>query len=186
MLPVFTIVEHHSAEHVVVGALSDTSYADQTWVSDGWIGFLLSGDALVPGRWHAREDLWAFAPATPEAIDSLSVDQKWTVLDGHWGERAEIVLDVSREWRMRHFEPSDAVRVRGPKASWLAPASDSGAGNGGLIQGGWDHEHCAIDWETIGVGGQPDGYFSEPDTWVCQRCYRRFVEPRSLDFIPRT
>jgi hypothetical protein len=53
-----------------------------------------------------------------------------------------------------------------------------------LVKAGWDHEHCAICWQTLGLGGQPEAYVSDHGTWVCEQCYVNFVERRSLDFIP--
>jgi hypothetical protein len=79
----------------------------------------------------------------------------------------------------------------GATATTSARAFPAGATTGGgetsgaeLVESGWDHEHCAICWETLGPGGQAEGYVSGQRTWVCERCYLNFVERRSLDFIP--
>jgi len=61
--------------------------------------------------------------------------------------------------------------------------ADEGIDVGELVEGGWDHEHCAICWEAIGPVDQVEGYFSAPDTWVCERCYVDYVARRSLEFI---
>ena len=37
--------------------------------------------------------------------------------------------------------------------------------------------------QTIGRGGEPDGFVSLPDSWICQKCYTNFVALRSLAFI---
>jgi hypothetical protein len=54
---------------------------------------------------------------------------------------------------------------------------------GTLIKSGWDHEHCDICWETISPHTDQAAMFSEPDHWICRKCYETFVVPRSLDFI---
>ena len=53
---------------------------------------------------------------------------------------------------------------------------------GEVVPGGWEHEHCAICWQKIGFGGEPRGFFSLPESWVCEGCYGSFVVPRSLAF----
>lgn len=100
-------------------------------------------------------------------------------------------------------QPTDAIRVQGPTGVWLRPVTDTdeglprrarafpgdaGPAGGGtrgaqVVKAGWDHEHCAICWETLGPGGQPEGYVISQRIWVCERCYVNFVERRSLDFI---
>jgi hypothetical protein len=52
----------------------------------------------------------------------------WEVLDGYWGERAEIVLDQDRRWVRARFEPTDAVRLQGTAGVWLRPVSDDDEG----------------------------------------------------------
>jgi len=52
-----------------------------------------------------------------------------------------------------------------------------------IVSGGWDHEHCAIDWTKIGTGENPDGYRDQDGEWVCEECYERYVLTRSLDSI---
>ena len=95
------------------------------------------------------------------------------------------MLDTTRQWHKMLFQTSDAVEFRGEKSRTRVRAEAAKAEEGKLIKGGWDHEHCAIQWETIDED-QPEAYFSEPDTWVCEECFNRFVRPRSLRFIPQT
>ena len=171
----------------VVGSVTRTTHGRENWVGDGWFGFLKAGDQLIPGRWHRREDSWAFAPDNVGDLDAIRARPEWEVLDGYWGERAEIVLDQARQWHKAAFQPTNAIRFEGPAGTWVREASDSDTTGGEIIKAGWDHEHCAICWETLGPGGQSYGYVSAQGarrTWVCEQCYVHFVQRGSLDFIP--
>jgi len=182
--PRFRVVETQEEDEVtLLGSVTTTEYGRQTWIGDGWLGFLLRDGKVIPGRWRAHGQQWAFVLERRQDIDSFRCEAQWDVLDGYWGERAEIVLDTSRQWRKRRFELSDAVEFRSEKGRWRVRWDGTEPGEGKLIKGGWDHEHCAIRWETIDVGGQPEAYFSEPNTWVCEDCFNRFVIPKSLSFI---
>ncbi len=152
MFPLFHIIRRDAGE--VFGSVTSTTYGSEMWVGDGQIGYLMADDKLVFGRWHKRGDSWAFIPDGSGVIEILLPDTDWVVLDGYWGERAELVLGSASKWQKSLYE-------------------DSG------------HDHCAICWQTLGQGGQPEAYVSEDATWICCRCYDSFVLPRSLDFIPR-
>ena len=187
----------------LVGSLTRTTHGREDWVGDEWIGFLKSDAKLVAGRWHRRGDLWEFVPEDPDHLKALVAQPEWEVLDGYWGERAELVLDQTRRWDRARFQPTDAIRIQGPSGVWLRPATGTAgastprarafpgdtASAGGdttgaeMVAAGWDHEHCAICWETLGPDGQPEGYVSSERTWICLRCYVDFVEQRSLGFI---
>jgi hypothetical protein len=104
-------------------------------------------------------------------------------MDGYWGERAELVLDENRNWNRLAFEPSDMVVFPAAGGSSMGTRLSPEAPSGGkLVAGGWDHEHCDICPKKIGCGGESMGYFSVPDSWVCEECYNKFVAPRSLAF----
>lgn len=205
MFPVFRVGERAVREGTgVIGTVTRTTHGREDWVGDGWIGFLKTGARMIAGRWHRRpDDLWEFAPNNPVHLDAVWSQREWEVLDGYWGERAQIVLDPTRAWDKARFQPTDAIRIERPAGDWLRPltdideepvararafpggtASGTGARSGEVVEAGWDHEHCAICWETIGPGGQTEGYVSADRTWVCERCYVDFVDRRSLDFIP--
>jgi hypothetical protein len=91
------------------------------------------------------------------------------------------VLDRLRVWEKRIFQASNGLLV----GRLLSPTDLTSTETGEIIEDGWDHEHCRIYGEKIGHGGDPIGYFSAPNTWVCQTCFSSFVETKSLDFIPR-
>ena len=182
MLPRFEMTEDRPADAVaVLGVVSSTRHGHETWVGDGWVGYLTDGASLIPGRWSGRAERWSFAPDSSEHLDAIRGRREWSVLDGYWGERAALVLDRHRQWLRARFEPRDAVQFEGNGGVRLpeAAAGEEGA----AITGGWDHEHCAICWQTLGPSGQPDGWLNRPRTWVCDRCYVEFVSTRSLGFV---
>ncbi len=182
--PKFLIMEiREEDEAAILGSLTTTEYGDQTWIKDGWAGCLIRKGVAIYGRWRARDQQWAFIPENHKALDSFKSGEQWDAIDGYWGERAEIVLDKSRLWRKVRFEPSDAVEFSDGKTRWRTKAPGPKPGEWKLVKGGWSHEHCAIQWETIDER-QPVAYFSEPDIWVCEECFNRFILPRSLSFIP--
>lgn len=183
--PRFRVVAIQEEDEVTLfGSLTTTEYGPQTWIGDGWLGFLHREGVLIPGTWRPHGDQWALVIEKRQDLDLCRTQGQWDVLEGYWGERAEIVLDLSRQWRKMRFKMSDAIEFQREKARYWVRADMAEPGKGKLIEGGWDHEHCAIQGETIGEGGQPEAYFSEPDTWVCEECFNRFVVPRSLSFIP--
>ena len=112
-------------------------------------------------------NLCSFIPVETADISHFEVGRSYPYLDCYWGERAELVLDRQRSWQRTHCKPSDARRFKREDAIWMTPASSAGAEEGEIVKGGWDHEHCAICWETLGSGGQAEGFLSPPHTWVC-------------------
>jgi hypothetical protein len=183
----------------VVGTVTRTTHGRESWIGDGAVGYLKIGSRMVEGRWHARGASWEFVPDAPDLMEVVLAHPESEAFDGYWGERAELVLDETRRWSKATFQPTSAMRMHGPGVVLFRPddatslaaipavggaSVDSQTSGAEVIPGGWDHEHCAICWETIGAGGQAEGYVSNQRTWVCSPCYGAFVELRSLDFIP--
>lgn len=203
MLPKFTVrTGQGEGTGMVVGNVASTTHENENWVGEGWIGYLMDDGNLIPGRWHRREDLWAFAPENPDQCRTILGRIEWEILDGYWGVRAELVLDKTLQWFRTQFEPTDGIQTAGDNCRVLRKATLEDATSrrifpanaergqaqppeeeSEIIKGGWDHEHCSICWEKISPFAQAEGYLSPPDTWVCVRCYVQYVQPRSLDFI---
>jgi len=124
---------------------------------------LVRRDAHVSGRWSAIADAppetWDFRVDDAGAAARIVAASPWWMLDGYWGDRAEIVLDDHHPWSHERF-----------------PASR-------------DHDHCAICDAKIGRYGRPDGYRRrdrghDDATWICPECRERWVVPGSLGFVP--
>jgi hypothetical protein len=163
-------------------------YQPSEWVGDGWIGAIhFGGSRFIWGRFRSVDPIaytCSFCPDRASELSELRPGTRYPFIDGYWGERAELVLDRGRQWQRNHFEPSDMVRFPAGGCSWMATRLSAEAPRGGvLVPGGWDHEHCDVCQKTIGCGGEPFGYSSPPNAWVCEKCYASFVVPRSLAFI---
>lgn len=177
-LPTFTILSVNNHD-----ALGD--WTDPKWIGDHHVACLITDAGHFSwGRWHdidqsSRQS--RFAPDNPAELAKLQVGRSYPLLDGYWGERAELVLNVALVWREREYAAQDAVWCE--RSRTLRPYSGEVPEGGTLIKGGWDHEHCEICWETISQQTAPAAVFAEPNHWICKSCFQQFVVPRSLGFI---
>ena len=157
------------------------------WVGDNWItGLYLGGNRFLWGRFRDVDGparTCSFSPNQVAELSTLRLNESYPFMDGYWGERAQLVLDESRSWQRAVFEPSDMLLVPTPGGSMGRPALPGEPVRGQVAPGGWDHEHCEICNKKIGRGGEPEGFFSLPDAWLCQECHTAFVIPRSLAFV---
>jgi hypothetical protein len=163
-------------------------YDSSPWIGEGWIGCLYLGAGhFVWGRFrdvNATERICAFYPDQAAEMVELKPGTRYPFLDGYWGERAQLVLKEGQHWERLHFQPSDMIRFSVDGGGWMgARYSEDSPVGGDVVTGGWDHEHCGICWKKIGYDGEPNGFFSKPDKWVCEECYTSFVTPRSIAFI---
>jgi hypothetical protein len=142
----------------------------------GWRAYFYVGhDRFVAARLldvNHRDASGAIVVNDPSSRDLFKIGSAFPFLDGYWGERSHLVYDTSRDWQRVQFVPYDSAFYHND-------------GRAEVIEGGWDHEHCAICWQTISPS-EPDneyGYRDQDDTWVCQTCYEQYVVPKCLDFI---
>ncbi len=164
MFPQFKL--SRSTAEGIEGHVSRTTQGSETWIGDGHIGYLRTESTLIEGRWKLRGECWIFAPKNDADRAKIASRSSWEILDGYWGERAELVLNEKLKWEKIPFEPRDAVR------------------GSEVIKGGWDHEHCAVCWEKIGAYGQASGFVSASNIWICEQCHGKYVSVRSLSFVP--
>jgi hypothetical protein len=165
----------------LVGHVNTTNYGVKEWVGHNHLGYLVSEEHFIKGRWTSQGDQWVFVLENPDDSEYCASVSTFSVIDWFWGENAAIVLDRSRVWEKRSFQASNGLLV----GRLLSPTDSTTSETGEIIKDGWDHEYCVIYGDKIGRGGEPIGYFSAPNTWVCQTCFSSFVEPKSLDFIPK-
>jgi hypothetical protein len=180
-LPTFTI--HHIERNRAYGAVDRA-----LWMSERHLGDLLLPEGRFVGGRFFEVDLHslstAFVPTLADELPLLEDGQTYRRFDRYWGERAALLLDHHRQWTERRFEPGDAVSYKLPTNTLIGKATNQNLPESGtLIGGGWDHEHCDICWQKISLQTEPVGMLSEPDHWICCKCYEKFVVPRSLDFI---
>lgn len=158
------------------------------WIGERYLGeLLLPDERFVRGRF-VNVDLQSrtatFIPTAAADIGSLLAGMTYSRFDGYRAERAALVLDRQRCWTQRIFEPVDAVTFKRSDDTIIEKIANPNLSEGGtVIKGGWDHEHCDICWGTISPQTDPVAMFSDPDHWICQKCYENFVLPRSLGFI---
>jgi hypothetical protein len=178
----------HFAVAAVHSSYCTGRFDSSPWVGENWIAALYLGSGRF--LWGRLRDIdmatrtCSFYPMRGEELSMLHPGGSYALISGAWAEQSELVLDEARHWQRTRFAPSDMVRYRPKDGGWMAtPLSPEAPPGGDVIPGGWDHEHCEICWKRIGLGGEPDGFFSPPDSWVCEECYTTFIVPQSLAFV---
>jgi hypothetical protein len=176
-LPRFAI--HHLEDDTVVG-MADAS----RWIGVGHIVALVLGDEFIWGKWRDGDQSGGSASIQfnkPADAGGLRVGVAYPFIDSYWGDRAELVLDSSASWHRLVFAPVDAVSVVHPGGSLITKAERPDVP--GQITGAWDHEHCEVCYQKIGMGGQPAGWANRDGQWVCESCFEAYVAGRSLEFV---
>jgi len=140
----------------------DLAGATLYYLSPCWQAFHV-GMVLAP-QWGWQRVRFEAIDAQAENYESQDVSivngrevKTWTKL-----ERADKKGHASR-----HYPASDEASV-----------SESGAI---IVPGGWDHEHCELCRTHINPGYF--GYRDLDDRWMCEACYKKYVEPRDLSFV---
>lgn len=186
-LPKFTITRVESADSKMASGIFDSVIR----LGEGWISYLIGQEgSCMEGRFYrfdVNTKTAIFQPKEMKHIELLGPGKIFSYLDGYWGERVALVLDTSRQWKRKLFKSQDAdeyiiedkkVRRRIGQ-SMIFPVEEEGR----KVSEGWDHEHCAICWETISESKQPYGYADQNGEWVCESCYSNFVQPKNLGFL---
>jgi hypothetical protein len=154
-LPTFDVFGKRSDDRGIVlfGCVSSTEFGRQTWIADRYLGYLKHGDFLARGRWHAGGENWEFALDESQTAEELPDVNEFQILDGYWGERAELVLDRKIVWQPERWQVQD------------------------------DHDHCAICWATICSTENQAHFIATTGERVCAACYQAYVSTRALSFI---
>src|SRR4051794_24466048 len=99
-LPTFTVKS-------VADGRATGSFDNPRWIGENHAACVV-GDSgrFIWGR-LVQVDLSArtctFVPNRADDMESLSAGQSYPRLDGYWGQRAELVLDISMTWAERAF-----------------------------------------------------------------------------------
>jgi len=90
----------------------------------------------------------------------------------------ELAQDDIRQWHRMILASGKMIMFRGPNGTSLGrrcspPDNDA---QGTVVEGGWDHEHCALCWVKISAA-ESDAHeaYSDGIEWLCDRCYKRFI-----------
>lgn len=156
MFPVFKInqVIKNLTGTDLIGGISSDFFEGEKWVDDKWLGFLRLNNSLVYGRWHKQNDDWKFVA---ESKDNPKLDffigQELSLFDGYWGERIELVIDKSLNWKEATYSISN------------------------------DHDHCFICWATISEFENREYMLGNDRVGVCLNCFKNYIEQDSFDFI---
>jgi hypothetical protein len=152
-IPRFRVLRREPSKGSLVGQVTTERVCEEIWIGDRYIGYLIIEDALIEGRWHRVEEGWSFIAGSFEALPS-KLPQECSVLDGYWGQRAELVLMTAPvEWVWTAWTDAD------------------------------DHEHCSICWATIYTGAPDYLLHPSTGAACCVPCYDAYVVPRDLSFI---
>ncbi len=150
------------------------------WSSDAILGDLAE---LDPESKTAR-----FTSVNPRV--ELQPGQSFPWLDGYWDPwHVAMVLGPETSFKRVAFQPQAAVSFRQPSVpghTVLAPegqALPADAQEVRVLDQGWDHEHCKLCMQTIGVGGMADGYVNPENRWLCTDCFEKFVVRHDLSFL---
>ena len=166
----------------------------------GWLLFS-ERSALIGDVEQIDSDKQTAIFVTPEEPQVVVTGRSLPFLDGYWqAYHIWMVTDPGWLWTRTLFQAQDAVaeRLREKDGKdWIRlrkrPAeSDAGSGfrvypgpseaeSRGIIQGGWDHEHCELCSGHIDAGHY--GYVDRDNHWVCERCYESFVSVHDLAFL---
>jgi hypothetical protein len=121
----------------------------------------------------------------------------WMVLDTNWGwERKQFRgLDaIAEDYEAKDISIVDGREVKvwtklepvrdseGQSRHYPAGDQSSPVGSGRrVVPLGWDHEHCELCNTHIDV--EDFGYCDPDESWLCEKCYERYVVPRNLAFV---
>ena len=89
--------------------------------------------------------------------ENLPTENWWTP------QQAQLVEDRQRRWHRADFAPSNMVLFhrgngQGSVGRRLSPG-EIPSSDAEVVNGAWDHEHCALCWKEISAAGNPG-----PDT----------------------
>jgi hypothetical protein len=108
-------------------------------------------------------------------------------IDGYWQayQIAMIIADES-DWQRTRFVPRAGQfyvlgGVRG--CGVVGQPLPQGAVPTHIDPAGWDHEHCEIWGEKIGVHGDAFGYVDSQNHWLCEACFVTYAARRDLAFV---
>ena len=105
-LPHFHAMRRDASSGLFIGSVSAIEVYDETWVADGYLGYLLRDEMVIYGRWRVTEEGWGFQPKAPTLV-ALPTD--FEVLDSYWGDRADLVLGTRpADWSPERWDdPAD-------------------------------------------------------------------------------
>ncbi len=90
----------------------------------------------------------------------------------------ELAQDVTREWNKQLFVPRNGIAFHDKGVTRMRRLEEGEEVPRGaeLVPEGWEHEHCALCWQTISCAESDDheGY-TDGNYWLCAVCYQRYI-----------
>lgn len=176
-LPQFKVLEIKRTNSVtrcsgIIKNIVSLSKAKPEWI----VTICASQNKFIQGRFseidsktfHVTIDL-----INLESPNNIIIGNNYPLLDGYWGNLVELVLNTSIIWKRVKFEPSDSI-IHHPD------------GRVEIVKDGWEHEHCEICSQTISqykMNKNSYSYVSKKDNWLCESCYEKYVQEKSINFI---
>ena len=154
--PIFTIAKVVEGEKGLglVGSVSSEYCKNEKWLDDNWLGYLKDDESIFHGRWRSENDQWKFLVDLEDARGmDFNENQNFTVFDGYWGERVELVTNRNIQWQNAFYQEE---------------------GN---------HDHCAICWATLSERENQKHMRGDGEVAVCLSCFESYIKPRSFGFI---
>jgi hypothetical protein len=122
-----------------------------------------------------------------EASVPLAIGEVAAVVDAWWEPYAlNLIENAKSEWIATEFRPSDAwvtIHPNGGRALMKPRPGDKKNSNQTIVQGGWDHEHCAVCHAHISMYENQHAYRNAEDDWICGDCYEKYGELKSIALV---
>jgi len=163
---------------------------------DGDVGYLINRNKFYEGKFfdlNRNSKQGRFVPIEDSVVGKIRIGEKYFYFDSYWGERTVLVLDNNKQWHKKIFNAKDKIIFKSAGSIIVVPTGQeppfSIRGKGKIVKNAWDHEHCAICWETISDKTEKNksGYITisknKQEEWICDNCYNSFVITKSLAFI---
>ena|ERR1700733_6731830 len=101
-----------------------------------------------------------------------AIEEWWT------DDQKALVEDTSSIWVRKRFEKVPGIWTTVEGGRLLSKLSkDEQIPEGAILdKTAWDHEHCALCWQTISEypAHQPEGYM-DGTNWICVECYDKYI-----------
>jgi hypothetical protein len=133
----------------------------------------------VHPRWNPRHIWMVFLPTwrwkrqqyvASDAIGKIVEGTQVSIVDG---EQIRQWIQVSEKGKGDGLSRYYPMFPSGKSVLQIEP--------GGIIVGGWTHQHCELCHGHIEAGTY--GYIDSSDHWVCEKCYERYIQTHDLSFM---
>jgi len=129
-------------------------------------------------RLIAREDDKFVFETYDENVSPLNINSTYIYIPLWSKDQLEIAQSSSERWHKEQFKEQDMVTFSSDDGSVIGRKveQDDEIGNGTIVPGGWDHEHCELCYKTISaIEGYDSIAYTDKKNWVCEQCYEKYI-----------